>query len=406
MGARVPRGAIHRGHRRPGEQPSQPGTVRRLADLLDASVVLADHEPASLAAACPSWRLLHAAHLKATAGKSPGTDGSLVQPGERPAVVSFASGTTGTPKGVVLTHQALADAATVFADVIGTGQGASTLVIAPLFHNTGFVDQLGHMLVVGGRTDLLRRFHASEAIAATRERPTTFVTAVPSVLRLLMINNGAEAVFSPATDVLFGGSPMPPAWTRELATRWPHLRLHHGYGLTEFTSAVSFLPPELAGAHGESVGTPAPGVSVRLVGDTGHDMPPGEVGEVWASGPTRMREYWNLPAATGAAIRDGWLRTGDLARCHGGLLYLCGRTDDVINRGGEDPSCGCRNRNRRVARRRAGLRLRRPGPRSAAAGRGGDRATPGRGVRHGTRPHRPRGPSGRLRHSRRLLCRR
>jgi long-chain acyl-CoA synthetase len=319
----------------PANNRLSPAQFARLADLMDASVVLADHEPAPLTAACPSWRLLHAADLEAGSGNSPGTDGSLVQPGERPAVVSFTSGTTGTPKGVVLTHQALADAATVFADVIGTGPGASTLVMAPLFHNTGFVDQLGHMLVVGGRTDLLRRFHASEAITAARERPTTFVTAVPSVLRLLMINDGAAAVFAPATDVLYGGSPMPLAWTRELATRWPHLRLHHGYGLTEFTSAVSFLPPELARAHGESVGTPAPGVSVRLVGDTGHDMPPGEVGEVWASGPTRMREYWNLPAATGAAIRDGWLRTGDLARCDGELLYLCGRTDDVINRGGE-----------------------------------------------------------------------
>jgi long-chain acyl-CoA synthetase len=73
----------------------------------------------------------------------------------------------------------------------------------------------------------------------------------------------------------------------------------------------------------------------RLVGDTGRDVPPGEVGEVWASGPTRMRGYWGLPAATSAAICDGCLRTGDLACCDGGLLYLCGRTDDVINRGGE-----------------------------------------------------------------------
>jgi acyl-CoA synthetase (AMP-forming)/AMP-acid ligase II len=188
---------------------------------------------------------------------------------------------------------------------------------------------------VGGRTDLLRRFHVHRAVAAARDRAATFVAAVPSILRLIMISEGAEAVFAPATDVQYGGSPMPRAWIGELADRWPHLRLHHGYGLTEFTSAVSFLPPELAADHGESVGIPAPGVSVRLVSETGTDVPPGEVGELWASGRTRMREYWNLPEATAAKIRDGWLRTGDLARYHGGLLYLSGRTDDVINRGGE-----------------------------------------------------------------------
>jgi long-chain acyl-CoA synthetase len=320
----------------PANNRVSPAQFARLAGLLDAYVVLADHEQECLTAACPSWRLLRAADLNAAARDSPATDpGSLVQRGERPAVVSFTSGTTGKPKGAVLTHQGLADAATVFADVIGTGQHASTLVMVPLFHNTGFLDQLGHMLIAGGRTDLLPRFHAREAIAAARERPTTFVTAVPSILRLLMIHDGVDAVFAPATDVLYGGSPMPDAWIRELATRWPHLRLHHGYGLSEFASAVSFLPPELADARGESVGTPAPGVSIRLVGDAGRDVPPGEVGEIWASGPTRMRGYWGLPAVTSAAICDGWLRTGDLARCDGGLLYLCGRTNDVINRGGE-----------------------------------------------------------------------
>jgi acyl-CoA synthetase (AMP-forming)/AMP-acid ligase II len=203
--------------------------------------------------------------------------------GAQPALISFTSGTTGNPKGAVLTHRALAAASTVFAEVIGTGPHDSTLVMVPLFHNTGFVDQLGHMLIVGGRTDLLRRFHAHQAVAAARDRAATFVAAVPSILRLIMISQGAEAVFAPATDVQYGGSPMPRAWIQELADRWPHLRLHHGYGLTEFTSAVSFLPPELAADHGESVGTPAPGVSVRLVSETGTDVPPGEVGELWAS---------------------------------------------------------------------------------------------------------------------------
>lgn len=320
----------------PANNRLSPAQFADLAELLDSFVVLADEEHDALASACPARRPLRAAELgTAAAGGHAADPGFPAARGGQPAVISFTSGTTGTPKGAVLTHRALADASTVFADVIGTGQHDSTLVMVPLFHNTGFVDQLGHMLIVGGRTDLLGRFRTRDAVAAARARAATFVTAVPSILRLLMIDDGADAVFAPATDVLYGGSSMPRAWTRELAGRWPHLRLHHGYGLTEFTSAVSFLPPQLAAAHGESVGIPAPGVSIRLVSDTGNDVPAGEVGEVWASGPTRMHEYWNLPDATAAKIRDGWLCTGDMARGVGGLLYLSGRVDDVINRGGE-----------------------------------------------------------------------
>jgi long-chain acyl-CoA synthetase len=320
----------------PANNRLSPAQFADLAGLLDCLVVLADDEHDALAAACPARRLLRAAELGTTAAGGHAADPGFPVPyGGQPAVISFTSGTTGTPKGAVLTHRALADASTVFADVIGTSQHASTLVVVPLFHNTGFVDQLGHMLIVGGRTDLLGRFRTRDAVAAARARAATFVTAVPSILRLLMIDDGAGAVFAPATDVLYGGSPMPHAWTRELTARWPHLRLHHGYGLTEFTSAVSFLPPTHAVAHGESIGVPAPGVSVRLVSDTGSDVSPGEVGEVWANGPTRMHEYWDLPDATAAKIRGGWLRTGDMARCEGGLLYLSGRVDDVINRGGE-----------------------------------------------------------------------
>ncbi len=319
----------------PANTRLSPAQFAHLAERVDAWVVLTDDEQDVLASACPARRLLHAAGLADADGGQAADPGPAVVDGDQPALISFTSGTTGNPKGAVLTHRALADASTVFAEVIGTGRHDSTLVMVPLFHNTGFVDQLGHMLIVGGRTDLLRRFHAQQAVAAARDRAATFVAAVPSILRLIMISQGAEAVFAPATDVQYGGSPMPRAWIRELAGRWPHLRLHHGYGLTEFTSAVSFLPPELAADHGESVGTPAPGVSVCLVSETGTDVPPGEVGELWASGPTRMREYWNLPEATAAKIRDGWLRTGDLARYDGGLLYLSGRTDDVINRGGE-----------------------------------------------------------------------
>nr|WP_218680966.1 class I adenylate-forming enzyme family protein [Rhodococcus qingshengii] len=256
--------------------------------------------------------------------------------GDALAMVSFTSGSTGVPKGAMLTHSALANGSRAFKDLMGSGPADSTLILVPMFHNTGFVDQLGHMILAGGHTHLLARFTTADAVAEFAERPVTFVTAVPSILRLLMVAEDADHVFSEAKVVVFGGSPMPAAWTQELLHRWPHLRLIHGYGLTEFTSACTFLPSELVATRGESVGVPAPGVALKIVDSEGRQVGVGVEGEVLLSGPTLMLGYWCQPELTAEKLRDGWLRTGDLGHLDDeGLLWLSGRVDDVINRGGE-----------------------------------------------------------------------
>lgn len=255
--------------------------------------------------------------------------------GSDPAVISFTSGTTGIPKGAVLTHAALSAGSRVFADLLQTDASDSTLVLVPLFHNTGFVDQLGHMLSIGGHTILLRSFTTERAVRELAARQVTFITAVPSIIRLVMTNALAHEALARATGLLYGGSPMPRAWSAELAERWPALALYHGYGLTEFTSAVSFLSPTQAPDHLESVGTPVPGVDLRIVEEGGADVAEGDVGEIIVRGPTRMTRYWCAPELTAEKIRDGWLHTGDLGHREDGLLYLDGRVDDVINRGGE-----------------------------------------------------------------------
>ena len=253
-----------------------------------------------------------------------------------PAVISFTSGTTGLPKGAVLSARAIVEASATYQRFLNTGPDDNTIVLSPLFHNTGFIDQLGHMLIVGGETVLVSEFHRKDAIEAFRLSPSTFVTAVPSVLRMLMLMDESDLIFGPARLVVFGGSPMPPAWSRELDDRWPHLELVHGYGLTEFGSACTFLPPALIHNHGASVGFPAPGVRMRLVDDQDRDVPTGAVGEIWVAGPTRMLGYWRCPAETARKTRGEWLRTGDLGKMdQNGLLYLSGRVDDIINRGGE-----------------------------------------------------------------------
>jgi acyl-CoA synthetase (AMP-forming)/AMP-acid ligase II len=321
----------------PANNRLSPEQFRDQAALLDARLIIHDHDHSDLVAiARAEGRALQAlARLQDAPDLAKSAPLPTIDP-SAPALISFTSGTTGQPKGAVLSHAALLHGSAAFADYLGTNREVSTLILVPLFHNTGFVDQLGHMLVAGGQTNLLPRFRTADAVAEIRRRPVTFITAVPSIIRLLMVADGISEAFQQAHVVLFGGSPMPAAWTGELRTRWPHLRLVHGYGLTEFTSACSFLPPELIASVGESVGRSAPGVSLRVVDELGNDALEGTVGEVWAAGRTRMTEYWREPALTAAKMSGQWLRTGDLGYFDAdGLLWLTGRLDDVIIRGGE-----------------------------------------------------------------------
>lgn len=315
----------------PANNRISPAQMADLVILLEPRVALADEKHRSLFAEA-------AFDVKSLEDPCPPLTISLppLPAGNIAALISFTSGTTGQPNGAVLSQNALYEASAVFNRYFATGPEDSTLVLAPMFHNTGFVDQFGQMLIAGGRTDLMSEFHRSDAIDAFRATPASFVTAVPSVLRMMMLMDNADAVFGPARIVLFGGSPMPAAWSRELLERWPHLRLVHGYGLTEFGSACSFLPAGLVETRGESVGFVAPGARLRLVDENGVDAIPGTLGEVWVAGPTRMSKYWRRPDITAEKLSGEWLRTGDLGRFDAeGLLFLEGRRDDVINRGGE-----------------------------------------------------------------------
>ncbi|WP_413768786.1 class I adenylate-forming enzyme family protein [Rhodococcus pyridinivorans] len=264
----------------------------------------------------------------------PGTDDAN-RADDAPALISFTSGTTGTPKGAVVSRSALSAYAHEFARYFGTRPDDSTLVIVPIFHNTGFADQLAHMIAAGATTRLLQRYRTDDAVAELITHPATFLAAVPSMLRMLMLHNDADAVFAGVRTVMYGGSAIPEAWVREMHRRWPHLELAHAYGLSEFTSVCTVLPSELASTAAESAGKPLPGVRVRVV-DDGRDVGPGESGEVWLSGPTRMLGYWNQPELTADKFVGPWLRTGDVGHIDSdGLLWLHGRVDDVINRGGE-----------------------------------------------------------------------
>jgi long-chain acyl-CoA synthetase len=269
--------------------------------------------------------------------REPALAGGFAPPApSAPGLVSFTSGTTGSPRGAVITQSALATSASVYARLLETTSDTTTLVLVPLFHNTGFLDQLAQMLVVGGGVDLLREFHVGDAIDALVRRPASYLIGVPSIFRLMMLDPRADAVFAPCRILAYGGAPMPPAWISELHARWPSLRPFNVYGLTEFTSLSHALVPEFAVTRADTVGRPVDQVRQRIVVDDDVDAAPGEAGEVWLAGPMRMQGYLDDERATAAAFRGPWLRTGDLGAVDDdGFLTLHGRIAEVIVRGGE-----------------------------------------------------------------------
>ena len=321
-----------------------PAELAEQVRWLEPCVVLTDEDLeeaiASPAAACGAAVRLLGRDAKRSIWSEPShpLDGPLPPP-DSPAVIAFTSGSTGAPKGAVITNGALAHAARAGALAMGTTEDDRTLVMAPLFHNTGYADQLAHMLMVGGSVDLLPAFGVRAARRALLRRPATYVIAVPGILRLLTQGEDADAIFAACRIAAFGGAPMPETWIRDMQLRWPRLGLFNVYGLTEFTSLSHCLQPHDVGTHGDSVGRPVTGAEQLVIGDHGEPLPVGRPGLILLAGPSRMTGYWRAPGRTREALRGRWLVTGDIGSVTAdGFLRLIGRASDVINRGGEKVS--------------------------------------------------------------------
>lgn len=254
---------------------------------------------------------------------------------DQPAMIAFTSGTTSTPKGAIISHRSVVAGARSWLSAAQSGPGARTTIMVPLFHNTAYIDQLAHMLVAGGSVDLVERYRTASAVSAMRRRPPTLLISVPSILRMLMLREEADAILGCCNTAAVGGSAMPREWILEASLRWPQMSVLHGYGLTEFTSLSHLLPIGDQDAI-DSVGPPVEGVRCSIRDDDQNELAVGEWGEVWLAGPQRMEGYWRDVPATAKVFVDEWLRTGDIGSVdEREFLRLRGRKDDVINRGGE-----------------------------------------------------------------------
>lgn len=253
------------------------------------------------------------------------------------AVLLYTSGTSGKPKGVMLTH------ANIRAN-IGQVEGWARfterdvmLGVLPQFHSFGFTVLTLIPLTIGCRAVYAARFVPTKIVRAMREhRPTVFV-AIPSMYNALLALKSAEAEdFASLRYTVSGGEPLPEAIFKEFRERFG-VTINEGYGLTETSPVTNWCAPEEWRPH--SVGRPLPGVHERIVAwEDGRDLPPNHDGEVRISGPNVMRGYFNRPEETAAVFDErGYFRTGDIGRFDDdGHLFITGRLKEMLIIGGEN----------------------------------------------------------------------
>ena len=263
--------------------------------------------------------------------------------GDELAVLAYTGGTTGWAKGVMLSHRNVLASA-----VIGQfiNQACSTDVLlhaTPMFHVAGLLMLLRTSL--GGACHcFLPRFDAGAWLAEASRYGVTCAGLAPVMLDSVLQHPDFATTALPALRrIVYGAAPMPEAILRKAIMKLPQVGFVQGYGLTESTSGCVFLMPQshvTEGPHAtrlRSAGQAVPGIELTILASDGRPAPQGDVGEVCFRGDVVMLGYWNRPDETKAALKDGWLHTGDVGYLdRGGFLFLVDRLKDMIVSGGEN----------------------------------------------------------------------
>ena len=253
---------------------------------------------------------------------------------EDPAVILYTSGTTGRPKGVLLSHRNLISNA-----IAGAGddpeitRGRAGLAVLPLAHAFGItVSNVAYLS--GTKTVLVARFDMDQVFQLIEKHHIAAFAGVPAMFVGMLNYPDADKYDTSSLEfVVSGSAPLPVSVLEGFEKRFG-CPIREGYGLSEATTAVSGHAPDMVRKPG-SVGKPLNGVEVRVVDEHDHDLPAGEVGELLVRGPNLMQEYYNMPEETAKTLRGGWLYTGDMAKLdEDGYIYIVERKKDLIIRGG------------------------------------------------------------------------
>ena len=269
---------------------------------------------------------------------------------EDTVVLMFTAGTTGTPKGVMLTHNSFSSYILNNVEPADPEVEEKNILTVPLYHIAGLQAVMAG--IYGGRTIVVQRqFDAEDWMNLVKTEKVDRAMMVPTMLKQLMDSPKFNAADLQSLKVItYGAAPMPLEVIKRAIRVFPTTRFINAFGQTETASTIPMLPPD---AHDipatlpqeeqerrfkrlASIGKPLPDVEIRIVDEDGKDVAQGVTGEIVARGPRLMKGYWKREEATKETLRSGWLYTGDLGyRDDEGFIFLGGRSKDFIKRGGE-----------------------------------------------------------------------
>jgi long-chain acyl-CoA synthetase len=254
------------------------------------------------------------------------------------AVLMYTSGTSGLPKGVMLTYGNLQGDVDACIEYAGLLSKHTFLGVIPLFHSFGMTAMMLAPMQLGSPIVYLSRFSPMGALGAIRKHKVSIMFGVPSMFAaLLRMESAAAEDFAPMYAIMSGGEPLPSLVRLGFEKRFG-TTIYEGYGLTETSPVVALNTP--AANRPGSVGRLVPGAEARIVDDDGNALGVGQEGEVWLRGPMIMKGYYNLPDETAKALTaDGFFKTGDLGKLDAeGYLFITGRKKDLIIVAGEKVS--------------------------------------------------------------------
>ncbi|WP_234902578.1 AMP-binding protein [Agrobacterium larrymoorei] len=257
---------------------------------------------------------------------------------DTPCIMLYTSGTTGTPKGVVLSSANVFFSSLNFSFVGEVGPQSVILCDLPFFHIIGLVALARTAMLMGARLIISDRFQADRTLATLADTAlgVTHYCGVPQVAQALRNAPGWDAKALRGLKAMFiGGAPSPPVLIEAYLN--DGIPLVNGYGMSE-AGTVCHMPldPTVIAAHQGSIGFPVPLMELKIANPEGDEVADGATGEIWLRGPSVMSGYWNKPVETAAVLVDGWYRTGDLAYRKAGVIYLADRLKDMYISGGEN----------------------------------------------------------------------
>ncbi len=254
-----------------------------------------------------------------------------------PHVIVYTSGTTGRPKGAVLTHKNFYMNGMNKIYENKQNKWKKSLVVTPLFHQAA-LSGLMQICLTNNTMHIHREFNPSKILQTIETQGINSMFMAPSMWSMLLqVPNSSSYDLSSMEYCILGSAITPAAMKKEIISFFCNARIFEAFGQTEMSPSTTYLLPEDSLRKTESVGRPSVNVRVRIVDDEMNDVQIGEVGEIIYRGPTVMKEYYKDPEATAEAFKGGWFHSGDLVRSdEEGFIYVVDRKKDMIITGGEN----------------------------------------------------------------------